>query len=239
MQRLLSEIRRTAAAGLILAVLVGLAGCGPQAFDDPGAFRDYVTDTGGPFVQTADHDHVTVRARYAPPIAMALPAAEHAAREKHRVLKQTTLSDSARTARLKRVADRVRDRRAAYDGSLHFYLTIEPKEGDLVYDTLQRRGFGAYQQWLRRLLFGLQEKIHLRTDTVDEVPLSVYRMDRSFGMAKHRTFLLAFPATFNDTDLAAGTVDLVVEEFGLRTGALTFTFDVSDLRKSVRLDPLG
>lgn len=221
---------------LVLGSLL-LAGCGPTSFDDPDRFREYVQRSDGPFVQTVEHDHVTVTARYAPPEAMALSSVERALEERTSVLQNASLSDSSRNARLTQIRKRVDERKDAYDRSLYFYLTITPTDGDLVYQTLHQRGYGAYQAWLERLLFGLQKKIMLQTDGGDEVPLSIYRMERSFGTSKARTFLLAFPATFNDRDVRAESVRLVIEEFGLRTGAVSFDFDLASLATAVRFDP--
>jgi len=146
------------------------------------------------------------------------------------------VSDSVRSLRTAKLRETARARRQAFGRSLYFYLTIEPKEGDLVYNALRHRGYSAYSTWLHRLLFGLQSKITLEAGGVKDIPLSVYRMDRSYGMARHRTFLLAFPDTVNDVDLRAESVRLVVEEFGLRTGRLTFDFDIEALESAAQLD---
>lgn len=223
---------------LVVAVLIVLvAGCGPREFNDPDRFEDFVSDVDGPFVRTSEHDHVTVRARFAPPEVMALPDVRYARERRSALRTNDRVSDSTRAARRAEIEEELRSQRATYEASLYFYLTIEPTEGDLVYRTLQQKGYGAYQQWLRRLLFGLQSKIRLQTDAIDEIPLSIYRMERSFGMSTSRTFLLAFPATFDGTDLRTQSVDLVVSEFGLRTGAITFTFDAAHLWTAARLTP--
>ena len=90
-------------------------------------------------------------------------------------------------------------------------------------------GYRAYSQWLQKLMFALQESIYLQTPTMDEVPLGMYHMERTFGLRKSRTFLLVFPAEINGQNLLDADNDwlkLHVEEFGLGTGQLTFTFEL-------------
>ncbi len=211
------------------------AGCGTKTFDDPDRFEQYVTSDIGPFVQSKAFEHVTVNARFATPEVMALSATKRLAEARAQLVSDTETPDSVKARRLADLKERATERKKQYGSSLYFYLTIEPKEGDLVYSSLENQGFGAYQQWIRKLLFGLQEKITLTTDTVEEVPLSVYRMDRTFGMSKSRTFLLAFPSAFNASDLTSSPVTLVIEEFGLRTGRIRFTFDIPTLQNAASL----
>lgn len=213
-----------------------LAGCTTRTFDDPDAYADYVASESGPFVQVQDREHVQVRARFAPPDAMAVSALRRVAETSDEIRNTSGISDSVRSVREAELRETARARRKAFGRSLYFYLTVEPTDGDLVYNALHHQGYDAYSRWLHRLLFGLQSKITLEAGELNDIPLSVYRMDRSYGMARHRTFLLAFPDTFNDVDLRAGSVQLVVEEFGLRTGRLTFDFDVQALQDAARLD---
>jgi hypothetical protein len=220
----------------MLICLGAFAGCTTRTFDDADAYAAYVTSESGPFVQVQDHEHVEVQARFAPPDAMAVSALRQVAEASNETHNTTGVSDSVRSVREAELRETARAQRKAFGRSLYFYLTVEPTDGDLVYNALHHQGYDAYSRWLHRLLFGLQSKITLEAGDLNDIPLSVYRMDRSYGMARHRTFLLAFPGTFNDVDLRAGSVQLVVEEFGLRTGRLTFDFNVEALQDAARLD---
>lgn len=220
----------------LTTVLFVLSGCETRTFSDPDRYADYVTASTGPLIETQVHDHVEVEARFAPPDAMALSALRQIEGDYETIREASALSDSTLKMRIDELRQKARNRRDVFQESLYFYLTIEPTQGDLVYNSLHRQGYDAYRQWLHRLLFGLQSKITLRTEEIDEIPLSVYRMDRSYGMSRHRTFLLAFPATIDDTDLRNGSVELVVEEFGLRTGRLVFDFDIRDMLQIAKLD---
>lgn len=220
----------------LTTVAFALSGCKTRTFSNLDRYADYVTASTGPFVETQVHENVEVEARFAPPEAMALSALRRIESDYETIREASALADSTRRMRIEELRQKANNRRDVFRESLYFYLTIEPTEGDLVYNSLHRQGYNAYKKWLHRLLFGLHSKISLRTEEIDEIPLSVYRMDRSYGMSRHRTFLLAFPAAIGDSDLRNGSVELVVEEFGLRTGRLVFDFDIRDLLQRATLD---
>ncbi|MCB9234602.1 MAG: hypothetical protein H6581_23300 [Bacteroidia bacterium] len=109
----------------------------------------------------------------------------------------------------------------SYHDFLYFSLHIRPLQGsDLVY------GNSDFFDRLNFLMFGLDEFISLQTNEGEEIPLENYSMDRTFGLTGGRTFLLAFPATWNGNKLEdSGKLTLVLKEFGLQTGEVRLSWN--------------
>ena len=85
-----------------------------------------------------------------------------------------------------------------HSGVLTFKLTLGPRkkgksfslDEDVVYGNLS--GEASYQQTLQKYLFGLKENIWIEWNR-QKIPLGSYHMVRSWGLTKHRNFMLQFP----------------------------------------------
>ncbi|MFV1883190.1 MAG: hypothetical protein ACMZ7B_01675 [Balneola sp.] len=113
----------------------------------------------------------------------------------------------------------------SYASTLQFKVIITPEDGsDLIYEKMQQ-GFGAYSEWLQKLLFGIKEEITLVTPDGQEVPLIGYQMDRNYGVAKSRSFLLTFPKSWNGKEIEEhDSFKIRIDEFGLGTGRVTVKY---------------
>jgi hypothetical protein len=141
--------------------------------------------------------------------------------------------------RLKEAQARYEQARARSRRGLHFFLHLEPRQGDLVYERLKERGYRSYKEWLQKLMFGLGQKIALQVPGEGEVAPLTYRMQRTFGHGEGRTFLVVFPDSSGGKPLRDRPVELVVEEFGLGMGTVRFSFDLQALASKARLRPLS
>lgn len=192
-----------ASALLIVLIVLASAGCGPRVFEDPEAYLAFV-DADPSFVEEAPGRVFDLTARYRPPASFAA----------------NYMAAGVST-------EEVREVLADFEQGIHFTLTVAPTDGELdpVYHRPSHDAQGGYAAWLNKLLFGLDEHFTLSAPTVQDIPVGAYQFDRSFGLTKARTFSLAFPATFDGVDLRSERAwTLTVEEFGLGTGTVAFTF---------------
>ena len=197
----------------------------PVVFYEADALYEHVYGEAWKHSVEIEQGGVTFSARFLPPGAMLINDARRTERQRDRLRADTTLSTETRAASIDSLARQLGTRRAAYAGTVSFALTIGAASGDdLVYGRLRREGYVRYGTWLERLLFGLEE--HLVFEVGDlEVPCSGYVMERNYGMAPSRTFLVSFPATYDGLELRrAGSATLVLEEFGLGTGNVALRF---------------
>ena len=238
-----TRVRPCRARSLLGALLLGVAAlaslaAGCQAGGAPGeASPDGPAPSGnaleaaaegapGPHERAIERAGMRVAARYLPTEALMRPHERRAEEERRALAADTALTREARRARLAALEGELGEARARYGAALYFRLTIgRTGGGDLVYERLGS-GHGAYADWLRRLLFGLEGHAALVAGG-EPIPPSLYHLERTFGMAPHRRLLLAFPAERGGRPLREGDgpVELRLGEFGLGTGALAFPFD--------------
>ena len=223
----------TLTAGLLsLAVLtLGMveAITQPVVFYSADALYDHVYSSDEGLAVRVEQGGMRFTARYFPPEALLVNDARRAERLRDQLAADTTLDARVRTARIDSLARHLETRRAAYAETVSFTITIGAADGaDLVYSRLRREGYARYGVWLERLLFGLEEHLTLEVGDV-EVPCSGYVMERNYGMAPARTFLVSFPARYDGLDLrAAAPATLVLDEFGLGTGSVALRFSRLD-----------
>jgi hypothetical protein len=214
---------------IFFPVVLGLVSCakGPM---QPEELEQFLDNPDNGFVKKLEVEGLRLTAQYLPTDRLMIREFETAKDELARVEQDTTLNTSQRLKAIEDVRSKVNTTRETYDKSLYFSLTVgyaDEKE-DIVYGKL-RRGEQEYRLWLERLLFGLKERVYLQTATVEEIPLDVYQMDQTFGLTKYRKFLLVFPAESEGENHRSDEqkwINLRIKEFGLRTGAVTFQFDL-------------
>lgn len=209
--------------------ILTILGCNKtKTFNDLENFEKYVKGDNSPYLQTISKSGRKVSLRYMPTDAMMINSYRQYLEVRTKLQEDTLLSKEQRISKLDDAKNEVLRRKNTYDQSLYFHLTIgfEDDSKDIVYDKMQK-GYEAYSHWLQKLMFNLQQYIYLQTAAIDEIPLGLYHMERTFGMRKSRTFLLMFPAQFNEQHVSDPDNDwlkLRIKEFGLGTGTLTLEF---------------
>lgn len=214
--RLFGGLMHTIIRRVCLFSLAAMLGCS-KSFDRIAELQNYVRSDDYSMHQSVSKNGVRMDMTYWP--TDMVMAGEYAEAE------AALDSPSANTDSLKASLG---ERRKQFAQSLYFRFVLSYEDQrDVEYVRLSQ-GYKAYGDWLRTLLFGLQEKISLQVDEDTEVPMDIYHMERDFGVAKSTTFLLLFPSTFNSKDLRKETHSLavVLDEFGMATGRIRFDFDV-------------
>lgn len=211
------EIYRLLAVSLILAGV--LPGCEKKVFNDIEAFQSYVTRSESPFQIKEQKGDVQFTLQYLPTelvMKTGYKELENAKDRKNKAGDQGTP--------VKQLVEDLETQRSHFSKNLYFKLTIgfSDQNRDLVYS----KG-GSYSDWLQKLLFSMDEYLEMETTELEEVTLLHYRMERTYGMTSSRTFLLVFPKAFNDKKvLDAEKITIKLEEFGLGTGPIHFSFEL-------------
>ena len=205
---------------IALSLITGcvLGGCDKAVFDTPEELQSYIRNVDGPFSQQIEREGVVFTLRYVP------PAAFH------------TSDLAGGDFQASSAASRSREEEKLGQ-MLHFVLTIEPEEGDLVFARM-RASRTTYSAWLEQLLFNMDKAISLHVPGAAPVPLSTYHMERTYGTQPGRSFMLVFPSRWQKHDLRSiRGLELRVAEFGLRTGSISFDlphpFPTATLRPTV------
>lgn len=202
-----------------------LAGCA-KTFDNIDEYEKYVKGDDYPYLQTATRNGIQVSLRYMPTDAMMLQDYRNYEREYAKAERDTSLTKQELTNKIDKLTKKISQQRKTYFNSLYFVLTLgfEDDKNDIVYNAMNT-GFDNYSDWLQQLLFGLKENIYLRTPNISKIPLSIYHMDRTYGMTKSRSLILVFPKEFNEIDLSQQReLKMIIREFGLHTGRFVFDY---------------
>ena len=127
---------------------------------------------------------------------------------------------------LQKLKNEIKKANDNYSNSIYFILTIgyADEKKDIEYQKMST-GFNDYTTWLNTLLFSMNKYIYMDTPNIDEIPLSIYQMDRTFGITKKRSFLLVFPKYFNNVNLLKEEwLKINIKEFGLGIGIVSLKF---------------
>ncbi len=208
---------RLLALSLILIVL--LLGCRKKVFNDIEAMQSFVTGSGSPFQIKKQKGDVQFTLQYLPTDLVMKTSYEELENAKNRKNKADNKGNL-----IKQLVEDLETQRSHFSNNLYFKLTIgfSDQNWDLVYSKR-----GSYSDWLQRLLFSMNDYLEMKVNEVEEIPMHHYRMERTYGMTNSRTFLLVFPASFNQQKvLNAKRLTIQLAEFGLGSGPVYFSFEL-------------
>jgi hypothetical protein len=90
--------------------------------------------------------------------------------------------------------------------------------------------FGAM---VNQLSFGMNEKVHLFTQTKDTIELADFIYPRMYGMGKTTTIMFVYP---RETDqLKEEDLNFTIEDLGLYTGEVKFKIDTEKINNEPEL----
>ncbi|NOG99254.1 MAG: hypothetical protein HND52_14960 [Ignavibacteriae bacterium] len=216
---------------ILLCTLLIISSC-RESYDTVEEYEKYIRSEEYPYLKTVVENGVKFQLRYMPADAMMITHYKHFEETKAKISLDSLLTKEVRDQRINEEVTRIKKTRDNYENALYFMLTIgyEDESKDLVYSSMQS-GFSNYSNWLQKLLFSLNEYIYLQTPEIEEVPFSIYHMERNYGMMKTRNFLLSFPKEFNDIKILNSSneeVKVVIDDFGFGTGKINFAFNIHD-----------
>jgi len=198
---------------------------GPKTIKDVSEFEQATKGEKSPHKLTITQRGVKFDLLYLPTDAILVNTLKFYQEEFKNLKSDSTQTEETINKRKQEMNDKLAEERKLYDQSLYFSLTIgyEDKSKDLIYASMNQ-GFDNYQIWFDKLTFGMKEYIYLYHEKIGKIPLGLYQMDNTYGMTKERSFLLVFPKEFQEQGilLSKGKLELVVGEFGLKTGQVRF-----------------
>ncbi len=210
---------------VLFTLIIFLFSC-TKSFDSIDEFEKYVKGNDYPYLQTLNRKGIEVSLRYIPTDLVMIRYYREYEKNLSAVKQDTTLSQIQLSQKINDMKKELELHKESFSKSVYFYLNIgfENDKDDIVYNSMNS-GFENYSEWLQRMLFGMKEFIYMKTPNAGVVPLSLYHMDRTYGLTKDRTLMLSFPAKFNDIKLLEEkNITLVIKEFGLHTGRFVFEY---------------
>lgn len=214
---------------LVVAMLAIVSFACEHRFTSLEEYEKFVRSNDSPYMSQVVRNGIKVTVRYIPTDEMLIQNYRQLEQLKKSVKTDSSASPVSVEEAIREAEDELSEARALYDNSLYFAVTFGYDDGkrDVEYEQL-KRGFQVYSEWTQKLQFRMYEYITLESPDAGAVSLSLYRLERSFGITKDRVFLLAFPETFNRVHLRQSGVTLHIAEFGLDTGNLSFTIDTKN-----------
>lgn len=112
--------------------------------------------------------------------------------------------------------------RKEYDNYLYFNLSIS-KNGQEVLSTIPGNRID-FSMMVKRLAFGMKEKIYLYTDENDTIPIIDYIYPRMFGTSNSTSMLFVYPSNKINN---AKQLFFSVKDMGFETGDIKFKIAVN------------
>lgn len=127
----------------------------------------------------------------------------------------------------------VEEARRMYNNGIYFMVTIgyEDNSKDIMNEKIAN--FAEWSANLQKFYFKMGEYIYLQTAAEDEIKLSVYDFQNTFGYTKDRKMLLCFPKEFNDQPILSDDskyARLNFKEFGFGIGKQSVEWEVDELK---------
>lgn len=125
-----------------------------------------------------------------------------------------------------------------YKGAVTFVLKVGPHSSvpkadwpktDIVN---HHPNLPSFSSNLHHLIYGLDEKIYLLAEDGARVPVSLYQLDRNWGITSSNRFLITFPMTSGDWDLRKdGNIEVVFQNLHPMLPEVRFKFPTNPIRE--------
>lgn len=121
--------------------------------------------------------------------------------------------------------------REKYRKYMYFNLSISKGGQELLSAAPKNRNeFGAM---VNQLAFGMQDKVHLFTQSKDTLELADYIYPRMYGMSKATAMLFVYPR--DKKALKGEYLNLTIEDLGLFTGEVKFKIPIQKIKNEPKL----
>ena len=121
---------------------------------------------------------------------------------------------------------RIEDLRNKYYSNIYFSLSISRNNQELL-NTAQDQD--TYLQMVNKLIFQMNNSIHLISPEKDTLPIIDAIYPRMYGMSNSTNLLIVYPR--DKTFLQQKYCDIIVEDIGVGTGDIKFRIDTDILKK--------
>ncbi|GAB1856189.1 hypothetical protein MHTCC0001_10240 [Flavobacteriaceae bacterium MHTCC 0001] len=130
----------------------------------------------------------------------------------------------------KNTREEVAELRDKYSKYMYFNLSMSKNNQELLSVAPNNRNeFGAM---VNQLAFGMNEKVHMYTQSKDTLEMADYIYPRMYGMSRATTMMFVYP---REEALKEDYVNFTVEDLGLYTGEVKFKITTETLKNEPRL----
>ena len=126
----------------------------------------------------------------------------------------------------------VEELRTKYEKYLYFNLSMSKNGKELLSTAPKNRNeFGTM---VNQLAFGMQDKVHLFTETRDTIEMADFIYPRMYGMSRATTIMFVYP---REEENLAKEMDLTftIEDLGLFTGDVKFKINTENIKHEPKL----
>ncbi len=128
-------------------------------------------------------------------------------------------------------AKEINELRSKYGKYMYFNISMSKNSQELLSVAPKNRNeFGAM---VNQLAFGMQDKVHLFTETKDTLEMADFIYPRMYGMSKATTIMFVYPR--DEKKLTEGYLNVTIEDLGLFTGEVKFKIPIDKLIKEPQL----
>ena len=128
-------------------------------------------------------------------------------------------------------AEELRKLREKYKKYLYFNLSMSRNNKELLSTAAKNRNeFGAM---VNQLAFGMDQKVHLFTQSKDTIALADFIYPRMYGMSRATTILFVYPREEAKTNTK--TLHFTIEDLGLCTGEVKFKIKTDKINHEPQL----
>ncbi|GFZ94241.1 hypothetical protein GCM10011531_27550 [Aquaticitalea lipolytica] len=181
-----------------------LVNCSNNAFTDEEALLEYLKDEENGYVQRKSVNGIDFELMYRPTD----------------LLVKQELGDSI-------ISDRVKVLRDKYSKYLYFNLSMSKNNKELLSTTPKNRA--EFGQMVNQLVFGMNEKVHLYTQSNDTIQMIDYVYPRLYGMGKSSSLMFVFQR--DEKKLKEEYLNFNIQDFGLLTGEVNFKVSSQKVNK--------
>ncbi len=187
--------------------IIIFCGCHRQRFSSEEELWDYLRDEKNGYIQSKKINGVDFTLLYKPTD----------------VLVKQEIADKASKEEIEKLREK-------YSNYLYFNLSMSVNQKELLSIVPKNRNeFGAM---VNQLAFGMNEKVHLYTQSKDTIDLTDYIYPRMYGMSRATTIMFVYP---REEALQEKTLNFTIEDLGMYTGEVKFKLDTEKLQQEPRL----
>lgn len=128
-------------------------------------------------------------------------------------------------------SNKIETLRNKYSKYLYFNLNMSRNNQELLNSAVgSKKEFG---QMVNQLAFGMNEKVHLYTQSKDTIEMADFIYPRMYGMSKATSILFVFPR--DKESLKEDVLNFTIEDIGFYTGEVKFKIETQKLTKQPKL----
>lgn len=191
----------------LLILIVVISSCNQKTFNNETTLLDYIKDQKNGYTQHKTINGVDYTLMYRP-------------------------TDMLVNQELggKNTREEVAELRDKYSKYMYFNLSMSKNNQELLSVAPNNRNeFGAM---VNQLAFGMNEKVHMYTQSKDTLEMADYIYPRMYGMSRATTMMFVYP---REEALKEDYVNFTVEDLGLYTGEVKFKITTETLKNEPRL----